>query len=216
MSLIQHLSIDLGFLLIGDIADIASTYFKERPWDRGPHIQTDYELNPETREGMEKEGAGRYLLKRAIKDIPIEALKLGSLFGLDYLVGIHDNWYGLHHLYAYGHGSLSYLAAIGNVLSFYGHDTLAEIVHTIPKTIYYPGDSKIVEWIKTRGLPREITGTVIGIEEYPKDANMVIAIIENHIDGEHYLYITTSTDIQIESIINVRRSRGLSREPKPK
>lgn len=120
--IIGHLGTDAAFFLCSIIADNGSSYFCAEK------LGYRTEQNPVAREGMIREGAGKYLLKDLAERAGFSVLALGAAYALDSLLKIRESGINIHHVAAYGLGTLNYLAAMSNTANLIGLRKLARVI----------------------------------------------------------------------------------------
>ncbi len=131
------------------IVDNISTYVAVKKLHNG----IDSEGNIETREGMRREGVGKYLAKHTMLATR-EILKVGAvLYGMDYALGISDNALNLHHAFVYGISGLKYLAAATNTFTALGMKKAARVTG-LPVMSFLKTVTPLVD--KTIGRPFRI------------------------------------------------------------
>ena len=119
---------DVAYISGSVLADNLSTYFAAKK------VGTSREQSVSTKEGMEKYGVGKYLLKTTKPALKHVLVRTGVLYCLDLVFGISDQMLNLHNLYVYGFGSVKYIATLSNTFIACGRDDLAAKISFIPKT----------------------------------------------------------------------------------
>ncbi len=121
--MLESIIYDLMFSTGSFLADGLATYYGVSKL--GIHA----EANIEAREGMLREGVGKYLIKDTLSSIPRYGIMGIVFFGLDCELGVEESILNFHHVYLYGIvGGIKYSAALTNVLHGAGIKRLARIV----------------------------------------------------------------------------------------
>lgn len=124
--MLEHLLIDAAVGTGSVVLDNLSTYPAVKKYG------IESEQSPEIRELMHSKGTGKGLLIAGLKHSYYIGASTILLFGVDYVMSIHDNALNLHHSWLYTISGLKYLAAAHNAFATVGMGKAAKATDLLP------------------------------------------------------------------------------------